>query len=102
MPKPSDKQPKFEEAIEQLESIIDRIESGEVGLEECISQYERGMKLIGRCQEILGKAQQRIVELTADSDGKLKPVGGPLGLDAVEAQLDEDEEASRPDSDDDE
>jgi exodeoxyribonuclease VII small subunit len=72
MPKPSDKQPKFEEAIEQLESIIDRIESGEVGLEECIAQYERGMKLVGRCQAILDKAQQRITELTTDADGKLR------------------------------
>ena len=76
MAKGANKEPKFEEAIEQLEAIIDQIEAGQIGLEESITQYERGMKLVSRCQAILGKAQQRIAELTAES-GKLAIKGGP-------------------------
>jgi exodeoxyribonuclease VII small subunit len=67
-----DKPLKFEDAISELESIIEQIESGRCGLEECIAQYERGMKLVGSCQSILGAVQQRIAELTADGSGKLQ------------------------------
>lgn len=72
MSKSSDKPLKFEEAIAQLESIIDRIESGEIGLEDSIAQYERGMKLVARCQSVLATAQKRIAELTTDAAGKLQ------------------------------
>lgn len=65
------KSPSFEQAIEELESIIDRIESGEVGLEQALTSYERGMKLVGRCRTILDTAEKRIAKLTADATGKL-------------------------------
>ncbi len=67
MTKPKDKsQPEttFEEALESLESIIEKIESGEIGLEESITQYERGVGLINRCRAILNRAEQRVEELT--------------------------------------
>jgi len=54
----------FEKAMEALESITDRIESGEIGLEQSLTEYERGMKLIARCREILDRAEHRVVELT--------------------------------------
>lgn len=54
----------FEQAIEKLESMIDDIESGEVGLEEAIARYEQGQKLVKRCRTILDKAEQRIAELS--------------------------------------
>lgn len=57
----------YEQAVEELESIIARIESGEIGLEESIRQYERGSALLGRCREILGQAEQRIERLDAAS-----------------------------------
>ncbi len=60
----------FEDALEQLEALIDRVESGEVGLEESIAQYERGAALVKRCRAVLDKAEKRITELTAeDLDG---------------------------------
>ena len=71
--------PKFEEAIEQLESIIEKIESGEVGLEESLSQYESGMKLIMQCRKILDAAEQRIDRLALDAKGKLKIESGEAG-----------------------
>ncbi len=54
----------FESAMEALEAITDKIESGEIGLEQSLTEYERGMKLIARCREILDRAEQRVAELT--------------------------------------
>ncbi len=64
-------QGKFEHAISELEQIIEQIESGEIGLEDSITQYEKGMKLISKCQTILNRAQTRIAELTVDRDEHL-------------------------------
>ena len=73
MPKPSpDKEPSFEQAIDTLEDLIEQIESGEVGLEKAIAQYEQGQALIKRCRGILDKAERRIAELTQDEDGEPK------------------------------
>lgn len=74
------KSPTFEQAIDQLETIVDEIESGEAGLEESIKRYEVGMKLVARCRAILDSAEKKITELTANDDGEL-----------VEVELDEDE-----------
>lgn len=57
--------PSFEQAVQQLEQIIERIESGQVGLEQSISEYERGVALIKRCRQVLDRAEQRVEELTA-------------------------------------
>jgi exodeoxyribonuclease VII small subunit len=73
----SDKPLRFEEAIAQLEAIIDRIESGEVGLEECLTQYEQGMNLIKYCRGVLSKAEQKIAELAPDAKGELQVVEAP-------------------------
>ena len=55
----------FEQAIAQLEEIIERIESGQIGLERSISEYERGVALIRKCRQVLDRAEQRVEELTA-------------------------------------
>ncbi len=72
----SDQEPSFEQAVAELEELIERIESGQVGLEECLTQYERGMKLIARCQSVLGAAQKRIAELNVNADGSLRSQAG--------------------------
>jgi len=59
--------PSFDEGIEQLESILDEIESGEATLEQCLKSYEQGVKLVEHCKSILDKAQQRIAELTPEA-----------------------------------
>lgn len=64
MAKTRDKQPTFEEAIADLESITDRIETGQIPLAECLTQYEKGMKLIKRCESLLSAAERRVAELT--------------------------------------
>jgi exodeoxyribonuclease VII small subunit len=54
----------FEAALAQIESIIERIESGEVGLEESLREYERGVSLINHCSGKLDRAQQQVEDLT--------------------------------------
>lgn len=56
----------FEQAIENLEQIIEQIESGEIGLEDSLSAYEQGMKMITHCRSILSKAETKIEELTVN------------------------------------
>ena len=62
----------FEEALEQLETIAERIEQGKIGLEESIAQYEEGMVLIKHCREILSKAEHKIQKLQERADGTLE------------------------------
>jgi len=61
----------FEEALGQLEKIAEQIEQGKIGLEESITQYERGMALVKQCREILSKAEHKIQQLQDRSDGTL-------------------------------
>ncbi len=61
----------FEQAIDELETIIEHIEQGEIGLEESLAQYRRGAALLKRCRGILDTAQQQVEELTAgEGDAK--------------------------------
>jgi len=71
MAKGKKKPVRFEQALEDLEGLIEQIESGDVGLEESLAQYERGMKLIKQCREVLSKAEKKIAELTLDEQGRL-------------------------------
>lgn len=50
----------FEEALKKLESVVERLESEEVSLEESIGLYEEGMKLSQYCTDTLEQAKQRI------------------------------------------
>lgn len=56
---------RFEDAMDQLELLIEQIEEGEVGLEESIESYKHGMALLKHCREVLDKAEQQIEQLTA-------------------------------------
>jgi len=50
--------------MSSVEAIIERIESGEIGLEESILEYERGVGLLRRCRDALQKAERRVADLT--------------------------------------
>lgn len=54
---------KFEKALEELEQIVERMEAGEITLEESLKQFERGIQLTRACQEALQKAEQRVQQL---------------------------------------
>ena len=62
----------FERAIEELESIIKRLEEGKVPLEESVAIYERGEALKRRCEELLKAAEARVEKITTDASGKPK------------------------------
>jgi exodeoxyribonuclease VII small subunit len=70
----------FERAIEELESIVKRLEEGKVPLEESVAIYERGEVLKSRCEELLRQAEARVEKITLNADGK--PTGSePLDVD---------------------
>ena len=70
----------FERAIEELESIVKRLEEGKVPLEESVAIYERGEALKTRCDELLRQAEARVDRVTLDADGR--PTGSrPLDVD---------------------
>jgi exodeoxyribonuclease VII small subunit len=60
----------FERAIEELESIVKRLEEGKVPLEESVTIYERGEALKRRCEELLRQAEARVEKITLDATGK--------------------------------
>lgn len=71
----------FEQALAEIESIIERIEAGEVGLEESLTQYERGVALVNHCRGKLDRAQQQVEDLTrrleqTDEEGDSPGDGG--------------------------
>ena len=63
----------FEEAVQELEAIIQRMSGGEQTLETSITEFERGVKIVRACQKMLKDAEQRVELLTNTSDGELEP-----------------------------
>jgi exodeoxyribonuclease VII small subunit len=61
----------FERALEELETIVKRLEDGKVPLEESVAIYERGESLKRRCEELLRQAEARVDKITTDSNGKV-------------------------------
>ena len=60
----------FERAMEELETIVKRLEEGKVPLEESVAIYERGEALKRRCEELLKTAEQRVERITTDGSGR--------------------------------
>lgn len=61
----------FEETMEKLEQIATTLEKGDLSLEESLVQFEEGMKLSKKCNEILENAQKKITILLS-KEGELK------------------------------
>src|SRR5271166_4447584 len=60
----------FERALEELETIVKRLEEGKVPLEESVAIYERGEALKRRCEELLRLAEARVEKITLDATGR--------------------------------
>jgi len=58
----------FEAALQELESLVRQMESGELGLEESLAAFERGVLLTRRCQAALKQAELRVHALSADNE----------------------------------
>lgn len=61
---------KFEDAMKRLDTIVDAMESGKIGIEEAIDRYEEAMALHSHCQSILDSAELRIRKIQLDGSGK--------------------------------
>lgn len=59
----------FEEAIRELEKIVDELESGELSLEDSIKAFEKGIELSKLCRKKLEKAEDRVKKLLEKSGG---------------------------------
>lgn len=60
----------FETAIEELETIVRRLEEGKVPLEESVMIYERGEVLRRRCEHLLRAAEARVEKIALDAAGR--------------------------------
>lgn len=59
----NDNELSFEEAMEQLEKIVDTLEEGDIPLEKAINYYQEGMKLSKLCHDKLTNVQEQMVQI---------------------------------------
>jgi len=72
----------FEKAMAELECVVEQLERGNLGLDEALAAYERGIRLIRRCRELLQRAEQRIEILTGIDEN-----GAPITKPFVEEEM---------------
>ena len=66
--------PDFESALAELESLVEKMEQGELSLEQSLKDFERGIALTRQCQKALKEAEQKIqVLVTRDGKEQLEP-----------------------------
>jgi len=82
-----EKQPTFEASLDELESIVAKLEGGQLGLAESLEQYERGVQHLKSCYDQLSTAERRI-ELVSQVDASGKPQTEAFD-DEASASLDE-------------
>ena len=81
------KRPTFEKSLEELETIVEKLEGGQLGLAESLEEYELGVKHLRSCYDQLSTAERRI-ELVSQVDATGKPQTDPFD-DESTASLDE-------------
>lgn len=62
----------FEKGMAELEAVVERLESGELSLEEALQCFERGIRLVGHLNQVLNQAEQRVEVLLRGPDGELR------------------------------
>lgn len=69
----------FAATVEQLETLVERLESGELSLEDALTAFEQGVRLTRDAQQRLDSAELKVRALSEDSEGRLNvaPFGGP-------------------------
>lgn len=75
MAKASDKEVSFEASLAELETIVTKLESGDVPLEEALAVFQRGMVLSKQCQDTLTKAEETLTKMMTEND-QLVPFEG--------------------------
>lgn len=59
----------FEKSLQELEALVQRMEAGDLTLEESLQQFERGIELTRTCQKALEAAEQKVQILTQKNQG---------------------------------
>ena len=77
------KEPSFEEGLDQLEQVVKKLEDGDLPLEKSLDLFEQGVKLSESCHKHLRQAEQR-VEILLKKDGKVE--AEPFDLDGSESR----------------
>ena len=74
MAKRSTKTPDFEAALAELEDLVEKMEQGELSLDDSLKHFERGVQLTRSCQQALKDAEQKVqVLLEKDGQASLEP-----------------------------
>ncbi|MFA5665203.1 MULTISPECIES: exodeoxyribonuclease VII small subunit [Pseudomonadota] len=60
----------FEQSLGALQTLVERLESGDLSLEESLSAFEQGVALTRECQQALTQAEQKVSQLL-EQDGQL-------------------------------
>lgn len=61
----------FEEALHALEAVVERLESGDLSLEESLASFTSGVQAANRCQELLKAVETQVETLLKQQDGSL-------------------------------
>jgi exodeoxyribonuclease VII small subunit len=86
MAKKEQQNKKFEVALEELEGVVEQLETGELALEESLVAFERGVGLVKYCNQKLTEVEKKIEMLVKDKEGKLQ-------FRALDGVTEDDEEA---------
>jgi len=68
MPKETPEKLSFEESINTLDGLVNKLESGDLSLEESLEAFEKGIHLTKQCQQHLSNAQQKVSMLVGEDD----------------------------------
>lgn len=63
--------PDFEQSLGELQSLVERLESGELSLEESLAAFEQGIRLTRECQGALGQAEQKVQMLLGNGEQRV-------------------------------
>lgn len=63
---------KFEDALEDLEGVVEQLETGELALEESLAAFEKGVGLVKYCNQKLAEVEKKVEMLVKDKEGKLQ------------------------------
>ena len=63
----------FEEAMKELEKLVDALDKGDVSLDEAIASYDRGSQLKDHCQKKLNEAKMKVETIQSSGDSKVIP-----------------------------
>lgn len=65
---------KFEKALEELESVVERLSSEKLDLDQMLDEFERGIKLYRACKEFIDQAQKKVEMLVDEEKLELKEI----------------------------